>query len=687
MEAKFKEDMDKAVAEAIAKAKAEAEENAKIIQKRAEAKGVEMTEALNAESKKRAGVEQELEEITAKLEALKTELEMSQTGSKSEGELSATILDLEAKVESANAELEAAYAKLEAIKVDASDSIKKSETDATLRVSEAETALETKTAEVEKLNAKILEMQKTIRENQEASLSKLQDKVAEIEKRAAAHTASEVDAVKERYMTSVTALERKIAQLKEENSQKADQVTRLMEKCAEGSEHEDAATRARSELQKMTELHEEKVLSLERDMQQKIDDLNGQLQLGVQAQEKLQKRIRELQDDLQNARTAHDRAADEETDGHSNAAEAKEQILALKTTISEQQVRIASLEKVKITEKYLQKFRKLKTQNEKLREDKKKMKGQMKEIIAQAKNKISEAETRAASAEKKSFEVLAAGSNNGGKDSTSSAQSAKTTKKIAKQARDLKELQSKLQEYYLKVKGMEKEHKKVASIIKQCCPDATSDIQKNAGIVTRVARFAEVHRELVELSNAESQAVADMEDQVNKLQEQTNYHEAYDKATKEVKSLNARCTELSKTLASREEAAKRTQEENHARVVFLERENLELIRQAKISQKENTRLQKALQNTVRAPEDKENSGENTVSENVAIQSKSAIKTQATRKSARVAAAEAASRSGHTMSETNELALMQELMDDDEALLGDDAGCAEEEDGEPECTTQ
>ena len=49
---------------------------------------------------------------------------------------------------------------------------------------------------------------------------------------------------------------------------------------------------------------------------------------------------------------------------------------------------------------------------------------------------------------------------------------------------------------------------------------------KNAGLVTRVARFAEVHRELVELSNAESQAVADMEDQVNALQEQTNYHEA-----------------------------------------------------------------------------------------------------------------------------------------------------------------
>ena len=123
----------------------------------------------------------------------------------------------------------------------------------------------------------------------------------------------------------------------------------------------------------------------------------------------------------------------------------------------------------------------------------------------------------------------------------------------------------------------------------------------------------------------------------------------HEKAAKEVKSLNARCTELSKTLASREEVAKRTQEENHARVVFLERENLELIRQAKISYKENTRLTKALQNTV-APEDKENSGKNAVPENVRIQSKSVIKTQATRKSARVAAAEVASRSGHTMSE-------------------------------------
>eukprot|EP00946_MAST-07B_sp_MAST-7B-sp1_P000344 g344.t1 len=105
MEIKFKEDTEKAVAKAIAKAAAEAQENAKVIQEKAEAKTVEMTDALNAESKKRADVEQELEKITAKLEALKTELEVSQAGSKSEEALSDKILDLEAKVKSANAEV------------------------------------------------------------------------------------------------------------------------------------------------------------------------------------------------------------------------------------------------------------------------------------------------------------------------------------------------------------------------------------------------------------------------------------------------------------------------------------------------------------------------------------------------------------------------------------------------------
>ena len=109
----------------------------------------------------------------------------------------------------------------------------------------------------------------------------------------------------------------------------------------------------------------------------------------------------------------------------------------------------------------------------------------------------------------------------------------------------------------------------------------------------------------------------------------------------------------------------------------------------KISQKENTRLTKALHNNVGAPEDKENSGKNGIAGQTNVESKGLVKPRVTRRSARLSANEAASRSGHTMSETNELALMQELMDDDEALLGEDPGCANdlEEDEEPECTTQ
>ena len=62
------------------------------------------------------------------------------------------------------------------------------------------------------------------------------------------------------------------------------------------------------------------------------------------------------------------------------AAAVEEKISSLQAEISKQKVRIASLEKVKMTEKYLQKFRKIKNQNEKLRDEKKKIKVQMKEI-------------------------------------------------------------------------------------------------------------------------------------------------------------------------------------------------------------------------------------------------------------------------------------------------------------------
>jgi hypothetical protein len=278
---------------------------------------------------------------------------------------------------------------------------------------------------------------------------------------------------------------------------------------------------------------------------------------------------------------------------------------------------------------------------------------------------------------------------------------AEMTKKYEKEVKNLREVKTKLKEYYEKVVHMKKEQKKVTSIIHQCCPDAEADLKDDAGIVTRVASFAKVHRELVEVSEAEAQVVADMEDRVNALQEQkkevasnlavehTELRISYDKVVSELKRVSARCEEMSKNLAKRDEAAKRTKKENDARITFLEKENLDLMKQAKKTQKENKKLAKALQNSADRPRDKENTGVNAVVESIPARGNSAAKVQSTRSSSRIAAAEAAAGSGHTMSETNELALMQELMDDDEALLGEDNECVDdlEEDAEPECATQ
>lgn len=722
---KTNEAVAEAVAEAVENSAAEAKANVAAVREEAAAESAKLTDALETASTGQRKAEAELERAQVELAMLRTEAGASQIDAKHEESLNAAtvvelevkVAELEAKVAEQEAKVVAAKAEAEDIQAQAANAAREVETAAAAKVSEAEAALKVQSVKAEEIHAQMLEMQKALDESQASVLVELHAKTAEVEAQAAAKSASEVEAVKERFMTSIAALERKLATLKEENSEKASQVTRLMDKCEEGKAHEEAATKARSELHKVAEAHKEEVESLKRDMQRASDEMNAQLKVAEARELKLKEvhgelkaQISEMQDALdESARAQSCGVSGNGKVGEASSAAVAEQISAYETTISEQQVRIASLEKVKMTEKYLQKFRKIKNQNEKLREERKKIKVQMKEIVAQAKNKILAAESRAAAAEKKSFEVLAAGGKGkegGGVGAASSTVAAKVAKK---QAQDFKDMRIKLTEYYNKVKNMKKEQAKVEKIIKQCCPDAVAKLQKDAGLVTRVACFAEVHREMVQISEAEAQAVADMEERVNALQEQkaielqkatanasglekehVELRASYDKVVLDLKMLHSRCDEMSKTLAKRDDAAKRTQKENHARIRFLEKENLDLMMQAKSSQKENKKLAKALQNAAGVPEDKENVGNNNaVIETVRSRDKSAAKARSTRSSSRLAAVEAAAGSGHTMSETNELALMHELMGDDEALLGEDDACADdlEEDGEPECATQ
>ena len=663
---KTESEVSAAVAAALSDSTAQAEEKMRTIQSEAEEERSKLTTALEAACNAQRESNKELllakEELSnakatiASLQAEKNEVKLSDDSS---------VIELKAKVLAAEAAVETAKAEAKGAKIDANKEVMKAHSELDI--------LQKKCDYVEK---KMLEMEEQHRSSKESTLLDFQAKIAEIEASAKAKTDAEVETVKERYTSSISALEKKIATLKEEITEKSSQVERLMNSVNESSLYEDTVQKLRSELQRAASDHEEELATLKSGMQKANDELTAQIKALKQQESEMKRDANNWQEDS------------------TRVLKAQEKIGALENTIAEQKVRIASLEKVKMTEKYLQKFRKIKNQNEKLRDDKKKIKSQMKELIAQAKHKVAEAETRAATAEEKCRNMGA------GADSSDNTKD-KASKKLIKQAKELKEVKNKLREYFNRVQAMQKEHKKVASIIKQCCPDATANIKKDAGLVTRVARFAEVHQELVEVSEAEANAVTDMEARVKALQEKKaedlrqvtqdasdlekqhiELRAEYDKVILDLSLMKTSCDELKSTLSKRDEISQRTQKENDARIRFLEKENLALMLEKKKLDKMVTKKQKAFTST---HEDKENAM------NMPTEShtdRPVKKLQSSRGSARLASE--AIGSGHTMSETNEIALMAELMNDDNALLGDEVDAAvdgDDDDEQPECTTQ
>jgi len=248
--------------------------------------------------------------------------------------------------------------------------------------------------------------------------------------------------------------------------------------------------------------------------------------------------------------------------------------------LEETEERNVWLEQHKLTDAHITKFGQLKGMNDKLKKKCIELHQKVEEFKELKKQSLKD-------------------NDNNNDDDAAAVMSSRDMKKYQEMKVRYKEIKSKLQEYYTKVKTCEKEQKKIINIIKKV-PDINENTKNSTKCIGYVEKLIEFHLELTSISTEESKTIEMMETRVNALQEKRNedlrlmeqgcsanerkvalLQKENDAITKEFNTISNACTTLEEKLTSANDTFRRTEKSDGQRIRFLEKENLDLMLQAK----------------------------------------------------------------------------------------------------------
>jgi chromosome segregation ATPase len=415
-------------------------------------------------------------------------------------------------------------------------------------------------------------------ENEAGKVSEMEHTVISMKKEMAEkdRTVSALESMVARKTESIDKLEQKLLSATEKNDVFAENIKAATKGVAERDQKIE-------ELQKECDEMFEEIESKEN----KNDELKKSIDEHATSQKKQEKELNVLRKAASSNSTV--------------SSASKEQIASLSKNLLSAEERIVHLEAHKLTDAHIQKFTNISETNKKLKLSNDKLKNKCIELL-------------------KTLEELGKTTSEGDQSEKMSLRDQKKYQKIKAHS---KELKSKLQEYYTKVKSCKKDEKNIVAMIKKV-PDINENTKNSTPCIGYVEKLIEFHMELHEISAEESKTIEMMEKRVNALQETRNedlrlmeqgcsanerkyaaLQQENDEITNQLNDMVEECSTVKNKLASTESTFKKAQKSDGQRIRFLEKENLDLMLQTNKLEKA-AKMSKKSRSKKKSVEDKEN---------------------------------------------------------------------------------